>query len=179
MTDIAKRRRIFIGIMCPDDVWQPWQQRVAALGYAPLLEQPHITLAFLGGLTNDELTQVITVLNRIQPQTFVQNVAGGGYFSLKRQTILWAKVASSIHLSTLREQILTALQPINLQFETKFVPHISLVRAKSLPRVDCEKFVSQVNDLTFDFTVDGFGIYESMPINTHPRYQLVDKISLK
>ncbi|WP_133405373.1 RNA 2',3'-cyclic phosphodiesterase [Parashewanella tropica] len=179
MMETAKRRRIFIGIMCPDDIWQPWQQRLTSLGYASLLEQPHITLAFLGGLTNEELTQVVNALKHIQSNTFIQSVTGGGYFSLKRQTILWAKATPNRYLSDLREQVLTALTPLNLQFETKFVPHISLIRAKKLHLKECEVFVRQVNDLTFDFSVETFGIYESLPSSRHLRYQVVEKFSLK
>jgi len=106
-------------------------------------DQLHLTLRFIGDVTEDVGHDVDDVLLSIRAPGFVLELAGVGEFGGKNPRALWAGVRANGALVHLQKKIETALQRIGLEAETrKFSPHVTLARMRGAPREKVVQFLS-------------------------------------
>tara|TARA_R110000751_G_scaffold233938_1_gene335091 strand:- start:79 stop:666 length:588 start_codon:yes stop_codon:yes gene_type:complete len=126
--------RLFIGLEVPD----AQADTLAALAEpGPGLRwqtpaQLHLTLRFLGELSDAGCAGVLGALAALRWQALTLQVSGVGYFgSPSRPSILWAGLAGTAALHALRLRLDALLAAELAPDPQTFVPHITLARCGS------------------------------------------------
>ena len=126
-------------------------------------ENLHITLRFIGEVSETVASDIDSVLEGLRAQPFALTLRGCGSFGSKEPHSLWIGIAPCPALVNLNLRIESALQRMGLAAETrKYTPHVTLARLKNAP-------VSRVNGYIADhavfaagpFDVRSFGLYSS------------------
>ena len=126
--------RLFIGFELP----RVQADALAALAEpAPALRwqtpaQLHLTLRFLGEMSNAQSCEVQQSLSVLCWQALDVQVSGVGYFGPQaRPSILWAGVADNAPLHALRAKLDLLLATLLAPDSQHFVPHVTLARCGS------------------------------------------------
>jgi len=122
-----KRQLLTVKAPLPDARWQSAQQM-------------HITLLFLGSVTDQELDQLPKQVSSLKLAPMDLKVTGLGYFgSRKHPKVLWAGVEPVEPLAQLRDLLTERLEPLAFEVKTEaFQPHITLARFKGpAPPLEC------------------------------------------
>jgi 2'-5' RNA ligase len=137
-------------------------------------ENLHLTLKFLGEITEEKLKQVQEKLKSIKFQSFEANLGELGLFSNRAQIILWLKLQGK-GIFELQKQIDKELKPL-FPLETRFMSHITIARIKKLP--DKKAFLEYIKNLkhtSIKFKVAEFVIKKSELKPEGPVYTNIDK----
>jgi 2'-5' RNA ligase len=125
--------RAFVAIPMPEDA----AARLAGLtrgltvGRRVPEENLHLTLAFLGDVTDEGLEELHETLSAIRAAPVELTFCGLGTFGDDRPRALWAAVAAAPELAALQKQVEKASRKAGLAPEARrFVPHVTLVRLK-------------------------------------------------
>lgn len=146
--------RLFFGISLPESVRQSISARAAACqaripGRYVREENYHITLAFLGSVSEERLDDVQSVLHRCISNLPAPQLALGktDFFGRAQNAILIARVHSFPSLDPLHDLLIRSLEAQSLPFDPgPFSPHITLARHAQiedvpLPAGDGQSFV--------------------------------------
>ena len=96
----------------------------------------HLTLRFIGEITEDRAGDVDAALARLKARRFTLQLAGTGVFGGNRPRALWAGVERHPDLVGLRDKIEQALIRLGLEPEPRrFAPHVTLARLRD-PQLD-------------------------------------------
>jgi 2'-5' RNA ligase len=98
----------------------------------------HLTLKFLGDVSEDDLGRVAEALEPIREkhERFEAGISGFGTFpSPKKARVLWAGIGEgSDRLRALAEDVEESLEPLGFEREVRiYVPHLTLGRARGRP----------------------------------------------
>jgi RNA 2',3'-cyclic 3'-phosphodiesterase len=128
--------RLFVGLALP------WGLREAAAGLAHGLngarwvppENLHLTLRFLGEVSNPVAEEVDHALAALRGRGFALALGGVGVFERNgRPATLWAGVVRAPGLEHLQSKIETAIQRAGLPAERRrFQPHVTLARVENV-----------------------------------------------
>ena len=174
-----KKHRVFVGIPVPDSVMQPWHRAMTQLKVSPLLKQPHITLAFIGDMTGEQIQQLDQRLSEISLKRFCVNLQASGYFKVKAKHILWAGVESEPSLLLLQRQVAERVAAvIPIQTESSFVPHVSLVRHKSFTQAQLTDIQQHLSEYQAELDIEQFSLYRSELTSKGAKYQLLHSYNL-
>jgi 2'-5' RNA ligase len=123
----------------------------------------HLTLRFIGEVTEDVGHDIDDALLTIRAPAFELELSGVGEFGGNNSRALWAGVRANGALVHLQRKVETAIQRIGLEPETrKFSPHVTLARLKSAPREKVMQFLSHYGLFTSGpFRVDRFVLFSS------------------
>ena len=129
--------RLFVGVALPEDI----RLTLAGLcGGVPgarwvATESFHMTLRFIGEVSEGEAEDIHTALGTINARTFSLMLSGVGHFESAGQVhTLWAGVEKNAELLALRARIESALVRIGLPPEgRRYSPHVTLARLKDTP----------------------------------------------
>ena len=135
--------RIFVAVFPPPEI------RRALVGAAHELpvvgearwarpENIHLTLKFLGDVSEDDLDRVVDALDpvRLKHEPFEAELSGFGAFpSARRARILWAGIGQgSESLRDLARDVEASLEPLGFEREDRaYLPHLTLGRARGRP----------------------------------------------
>jgi RNA 2',3'-cyclic 3'-phosphodiesterase len=120
----------------------------------------HLTLKFLGEVSEAEVQRAITHLRSIEPfPAFHLEVKGFGFFpDARRPRVFWAGVVAPSALEELATCVDQALSPLGFATENRdFSPHLTLARFKAPGR--CPSLEALVNARQ-DETIGGFDVSE-------------------
>ncbi len=138
--------RLFVAIGLPDTVKQ---QIIALRGGIPdakwvSQDNPHITLAFLGEVTEQDMRDVALALGRIEFASFDFVIRGVGIFgSARRPRILWAGIDGEEPVIALQKKVTLALDKFGFCPEArKYHPHITLARVHNSPYGKIRSFLT-------------------------------------
>lgn len=158
--------RLFVAVPLPPEV----QDRLERIGFgipgAAWVpgENMHITLRFLGEVSNAEAADVDDALSSIRAPAFDLTLDGVGHFGSLRQTrSLWMGVARNPALQHLRDKVESALVRFGQPRENrKFVPHVTLARFKGETGHHLANFLAEHNLLKIGpIRVDRFTLFQS------------------
>ena len=98
----------------------------------------HLTLKFLGDVSEDDLGRVAEALEPVREkhEPFEASISGFGAFpSPRKARVLWAGIGEgSDRLRTLAEDVEQFLEPLGFERENRpYVPHLTLGRARGRP----------------------------------------------
>jgi|Deesub1362B_J571_1020462.scaffolds.fasta_scaffold00003_507 2'-5' RNA ligase len=117
----------------------------------------HITLKFLGEVSDERLTIIKESLDKIRGRPFTIYINGlGGFPNLRRPRVIFFDVAESEELSVIFRQVEEFMANISFPKESRrFKPHITLARIKSF---------RPLNEKLYNFLLH-FSVQEKIQIN--------------
>jgi len=147
----------------------------------------HITLEFLGGLTDVEIADVCRVVGEVVKKysPFSLNLSKVCYSGEGKKVpkMIWAKGEKSKELSDLKNGLQNALlEVIRFSADNRaFSPHITLVRLKEweLRRIEPEELPEVNEDVDLTFTVESIEVMESELKRKGPQYTTLESFNLK
>jgi RNA 2',3'-cyclic 3'-phosphodiesterase len=126
----------------------------------------HLTLKFLGEISQLQANQAVDLLRRFGPfEKFTIEIKGCGFFpDRRRPRVLWAGIAAPPALADLALRIEKSMASIGFPVETRsFVPHLTLARFKApRPQTTLETALTQLSHQAIgQFEVSEFLLFES------------------
>jgi 2'-5' RNA ligase len=160
-------KRLFIGLELPlssRTMLAELDPRVKGLRWLPV-DQLHLTMSFLGQVEAEREEALRTALAQVRVPAFFLPIQGVGVFGGERPTIVWAGVGKGHpHLFALHKHIQDAVLQAGFEPDLKpFHPHITLGRAKDVPRQALRPFLHRYEETEFDLLpVTGFVLFSSV-----------------
>jgi len=154
--------RIFTAIELPEDIKNSLSSIRTKLKGAKWVnrEQMHLTLRFIGEVSEFKLKEITESLNQVSCEPFSINLQGVGHFN---SNVFWAGVRPCIDLSFLKEEVDKKLTQLGLTLENKkYFPHITIARLKGVSSQDLATLLEQfVLFESREFKVVGFKLFSS------------------
>ncbi len=144
----------------------------------------HLTMKFLGEITEQELGQVVTNMEIVARQTrpFSLECRSTGYFPEKgTPRVLWAGVVLTEELKALQQKLELALEKIGFPKEERdFHPHLTLGRVKSHRNLDAAiRILKKYEDKSFgQMEVKALTLFESILRPTGAEYRVIKEAKL-
>lgn len=166
--------RAFVAVDIPGEI----RRKIAALIQALKPTAPqirwaraeglHITLKFLGEISEQTMEEIKTHLASVQSATPLQiQIQGAGYFPNERSPrVLWLGVEAGTALPELADQVEKCLTPLGLPKEDRpFFAHLTLgrLRRPGKLRILQEELRRRKPLALGSFRADEFFLYESKP----------------
>src|SRR5271170_5022933 len=130
--------RLFVGIEFPPELKLALSLPCTSVPGARWIDPGnfHLTLRFIGEITEDVAADVDAALARLKARRFTLQLAGTGVFGGNRPHSLWVGVERHPELVRLHDKIEQALIRIGLEPEQRrFAPHVTLARLRD-PALD-------------------------------------------
>lgn len=160
--------RLFVAIELPENVKAALialQQRVFPAARWSKYTQMHLTLHFIGAVTDAQFAAIRAALGTVQRPPFDLTLRGVGVFPHQdRARVLWAGVARAPGLLQLHQQLAEALKPTGFTPEDRpYAPHVTLARFHQAPPRDSvqQYLLAQQRFATPHFTVSEFILFSS------------------
>ena len=135
--------RSFVAVFPPPEIQEALASAARGLPVAGKVRftppaNVHLTLKFLGDVSEDDLGRVAEALEPVREkhEWFEAGISGFGAFpSPKKARILWAGIGEgSDRLRALAEDVEESLEPLGFEREVRiYVPHLTLGRARGRP----------------------------------------------
>ena len=188
---MEKRHRVFVAINLPEEI-----KRELFLYSEKWLELPakwtskdnlHITLEFLGSLTDEEVGEVCVIAKDVAERhtSFSLNINQILYGPPKKMPprMVWAEGDKSKELSELREDLENSLtEKVHFAPENRtFAPHITLARISSweFRSIEPEERPEINEKIDLMFTVESIEVMESELHRGGPVYTILESHLLK
>ena len=159
--------RLFTGIELPEDVVRRLSMLRAGLNGASWIdpENYHITMRFVGDITDAQANHFADALADIQFDSFDLEVSGLGSFGGNKPRSLWAAIKPSPALQLLQKAHERAARLAGLPPETRnFVPHVTLARLRNVsPFAAAEYLARHGGFFAAPFPVSRFILFSSRP----------------
>jgi 2'-5' RNA ligase len=138
------------------------------------IENMHLTLRFIGEVSEAVARDIDDVLAEIRKPPFSLSLKGVGEFGRKDGRALWAGVSQTEALQHLAAKIESALQRMGLPAETrKYSPHVTLARLRDVPMAEIQTFLTtHAMFKTPPFEVTQFALFSSLPTSKGSRYRV-------
>jgi len=123
--------RLFTALEIPTTTAGRLQSLQSGLQSARWIEPEsfHITLRFIGEVSEDTASEVDEALSSVQADPFEVELCGLGQFGNKRPRAVWAGLIDTPSLLALQAHLETVLKKIGLTPESrKYMPHVTLAR---------------------------------------------------
>lgn len=172
--------RLFVAIRPPDAVRDALLDIMGGVSGARWQsdDQLHLTLRFIGEVDRHAASDIAAALGHVRHPPFDAEVGGIGSFASRgRANAIWAGAGPAAALTTLHHKVDQALVRAGIAQDGRaFHPHITLAR---LGRGSGEitAFVARTS-IAAQFTVDGFGLFESILAREAADYRLVEHYDL-
>lgn len=187
------RYRIFIAINLPEGIKKELSSYQAKWPELPCRwtkkENLHITLAFLGYLSDDELLEVLKITKEVASRNspFLINLNKICYGPPKKMPprMVWVKGEKSAELGKLQKDLensLLATSIKGLEPETRtYTPHITLgrIRAWEFRQIEPEERPQIEEDISLSFTVSSIEVMESQLKRGGAEYTILESCKLK
>lgn len=180
-----ERKRCFISIDLPELIRKEIEKIQEKLpefrGKKIELENIHLTLKFLGEITDREIELAREALRSVQEKRFKIKISKIGVFSEKFIRIVWLGVEDkdeeSKKLWRLQGDIDDKLKDL-FEKERRFMGHITIARIKNLK--DKKKFLEQLEKIkaNLEFEVKDFRLKESILREEGPEYRVIETYTL-
>ncbi len=137
----------------------------------------HITLKFLGEVSESRKSKIITALRNFKGEPFSLKISGVGAFpNMEKPRVFWFGVEDTDGgIQKLHSFIDSSLEPLGFQKEPSFIPHLTFGRVKSPLSVSFMRFIRDNTDEEFgEFTVERFVLFKSTLTRYGPIYDVVE-----
>jgi 2'-5' RNA ligase len=160
-------KRLFIGLELPRSsrmMLAELDPHVQGVRWVPV-EQFHLTMSFLGQVEAGQEERLRAALAGVRVSPFFLPIQGVGVFGGEHPTTVWAGVGKGHpHLFALHKHIQDSILQSGLEPDLRpFHPHITLGRAKDVPRQALRPFLRRHEKTEFDlWQVTGFELFSSV-----------------
>lgn len=172
--------RCFISIDLPnrivEEIKQIQNKLPESIGKRTEPDNLHLTLKFLGEISEEKVKQVQEVLRKIKFKKFESEIDSIGVFSEKVIRIAW------LHLTTcdlLQKEIDKALQKLGFKSEQRFMGHLTIFRVKNVKNK--KEFLERLQKIKIPkikFVVNNFKLKSSILKKECPVYEDVEVYNL-
>ncbi len=157
--------RLFTAIKIPTDIASLLAMKTGNLKGARWVDQEncHITLSFLGDISEAVAEEVIFELDRIEHNSFRICINCLDVFGAKKPRTLYAGIRCDPELLDLQIKHERAMQQIGLEMQKrKYAPHVTLARINAVKLSDLYRFLGQWGEFSnLEFEVDGFALFSA------------------
>jgi 2'-5' RNA ligase len=164
--------RAFIAIDLPESIHAALSRQQAAFqATCPEArwtrpEGVHLTLKFLGEISDDQVRQVVEALLKLTPlEKFSIEVKGFGFFpDARRPRVFWVGLEAPPALGELARRVEDCMERLGFAREDRpFTPHLTLARFKvPRPQPALQALLAGLNEVTMGgFEVSEFFLFES------------------
>lgn len=169
--------RLFIAIDLPESIKESLLKLVCKIPGARWSnrEQLHLTLTFIGEVSNDQIPLIDQSLALLFAESFSLQLSSVGTFpNSKSPKILWVGVQLIPSLQRLKQHVDIALkQAISFVPEERdYHPHLTIARLQGRSSPEFNHFLKQHENLQFTpFLVQQFHLYSSQLLKTGAEYR--------
>jgi 2'-5' RNA ligase len=183
--------RIFIALDIPDEIRTRLSEYVDhARALAPdarwaRIEGLHVTLKFIGEVTEDRVQEIKTALALVKAQPFAVRFDGVGFFpNANAPRVFWAGVDGGNELPNLASTVDAALEKIDIDREARpYHPHLTLARTSTRPLRGLQTLASnppsQFNSKFGEMTTREFFLYQSQTQKGGSLYTKLERFTLE
>ncbi len=140
-------------------------KRCSAGGTFSRRENLHLTLVFLGEVSEGLLGAVKSAMNRINEKPFLLSIEGFGKFRRRGGDIHWAGVSGNDALFLIQKLLSTELKKAGFSLEDReYSPHLTLGREIRIPDTSMDPYGS-LADGKREMTVSKISLMKSERIN--------------
>ncbi len=136
-------------------------------------ENLHITIRFLGDLTDIQINKVKEALKKVKFEPFKVKLNNFGVFpSLNFVRVVWVDVLPKEQLIELEKKISAALECVGFESTKNFETHITLARVKYIK--DKKNFIDGLNKMNIkpiEFEIKNFSLKKSTLTKEGPIYE--------
>lgn len=179
--------RIFIAIPVPKEIEEELK-RVQSAFYLRNVKLKHVnhyhlTLKFLGEVSNSEVKKIKTELEKIKVGQFKLKLDKIGGFPNKRNAkVVWVGLKGDGRLEKLEKNISLSLESLGIETEHDnrgFHPHITLARVKFVEnKKKFEEMLNKIKVKPLEFIATEFVLYKSTLTREGPIYEEIKKFPL-
>jgi RNA 2',3'-cyclic 3'-phosphodiesterase len=134
VNEVVAVPRLFVALDLPQSVKQSLEPLAKGLGDVRWLtpEQQHLTLRFIGDVSNGALHEIAEALATVPAQPFEVMLKGLGHFPPRGEPrVLWVGVEKSAELAGLKRRVDRALKDAGMPPDArKFAPHVTIARMR-------------------------------------------------
>lgn len=172
--------RTFISVDLPEEIRKEVKKIQDNLpefnGKKAELENLHLTLKFLGEISDDKVEEVKEKLRKIQIEKFPATIDRIGVFSDKFVKIIWLHIDGFEKLQKEIDNKLKGLFPS----EKRFMSHLTIARVKSIK--DKKEFLVKLKRIKIPkmkFIIDNFKLKKSTLTSEAPIYEDIEIYDLE
>lgn len=175
----------FIGIKAPASIEELVTQYREKYGLSkaykaiPHLDDLHITLLFIGALTEEKVGPLQERLASLagNHSEFQLTVDGLSFFgSPKGPRVVYLSVQQSTELNALQNSVASiGADQLGIEPDNRFTPHITIAKKR---KINGDFPIQKESCTPLPFHVNGFSLYKIHP-STTPKYEAVQTFSLK
>jgi len=181
-----KKHRIFIAINLSNDIKKQLDKYKDKWPELPAKwtakDNLHITLEFLGDLTEEELGEVCLVVGDVVKRHNIFSISLDNVSYSEGDRMVWVKGGKSDELSDLKKDLQECLlERVAFRPELKsFSPHITLARINQWEwkKIEPEERPEINENIEIIFTVESIEVMESELKKGGPRYMVIESHSL-
>ncbi|MFP4117720.1 MAG: RNA 2',3'-cyclic phosphodiesterase [Candidatus Woesearchaeota archaeon] len=139
-------------------------------------ENIHLTLKFLGEITEEKIDTVKTRVSHIRMNRFNAQITKAGVFTRKAVRIVWLALDSP-EVRKLQSVVDTSLEK-HFTKERRFMGHITIARVKKV--YDTDALLEYLDSLDPRISVDvaSFSLRSSVLTHTGPEYSILERYHL-
>lgn len=170
--------RLFTALSIPDDIKEElYGLRESFSGTRWVSkENMHLTLQFIGEISEQKYHQIKDDLEDIQMTSFEMKLGAVSRFAEK---VLYCSVAQSEELHDLYSLVKEKIELTTAVDRKKFVPHVTLARLRDTSSQDIASMIERHHDYeSRDFSINSFGLYSSKLTNRGAIYNLENQYEL-
>ncbi len=169
--------RVFTAIRLPEDIKRSLTLLKGNLRGAKWVSQEnlHITLRFIGEVTEKDLQGIKEELRNISFYPFKLKLKDLGHFSAKSTPrVLWVGVDPKEEILELKERIDTGLLNLNIpRDKKKYVPHVTLARFKGSNFEEVAQYLQAgLGFFTREFELNEMVLFSSKTKEDEPQYSI-------
>lgn len=149
--------RVFIAINLEPEVKMNLEniiqdlRRITKRGNFTRIENLHLTLAFLGEVSKNQVEELLKLMNEIalNRKSFCIELSGFGKFMNRGEALYWCEIRENENLKELQQSLITRLNLKEFSVDDKpFKPHITLARRCIINRYfDDKKFAQSIKPM--------------------------------
>lgn len=162
-----KTQRLFVAVELPAIARRYLAERQTGLPGARWAAPGnlHVTIHFIGEASQSQMEAVKSGLRTVRADAFSLRIKGLGFFGRRPQVVLWAGIEASEGLAALKRQVDGALERhAGIKAAGgRFLPHITLGRARQIDKNSLRAFVSGENAaFPAEFVAEYFTLFSSV-----------------
>lgn len=171
--------RLFISIEIPQEIKKEIEKIQNCLpefqGKKTEFENLHLTLKFLGEVSENKLNEIKSALSQVKCSSFETKIYQLGFFSPSQIRIIWLSMSNC---EILQKEIDEKLSNI-FSKEKRFMSHLTIARIKEVENK--KRFIELINKINIPemrFQINHFNLMQSYLKSSGPEYKILEKFNL-